>query len=182
MVLQKNVCAKLTLQMLGEVDSFLPSLENYSDIQQNPKVLMLRNPAIPPETYDAWQKDHRFGRLTCPTSRHKCWNRKGAIDQASRCDDDSGLICASAMVIQYSSPSDIVSYHKDPVAYERIASFTLDGEGVMTLKRGKTLHQFQLKPGNVVVLEQDDCHSAKHSVVSSSRLGLVLRFVTTHND
>lgn len=179
MVVETYIDPALTSGLRQEIGPLLARLEDYSEIQADPKVLLMRNPAVSPGTYDAWQRDYRFGRLTCPSSRHPQWQPGGAIDTASRFNDDDGLLCASAMVIYYKTPKDRVSFHKDPVAYERIDSFTLEGEGLMTLKRGNKTTAHALKTGKVVVLDCDDCHMAKHSVVSSRRrLGLVLRYVS----
>jgi hypothetical protein len=179
MVVETYVDPTLTSHLRQEITPMLPRLDNYSDIQIDPKVLLLRNPSMPPSTYDAWRNDHRFGRLTCPSSRHPQWESGGFIDNVA-CggkNDDDGLQCASAMIISYKTAKDRVSFHRDPVAYERIASLTLEGEGVLLLKRGHKTSEHKLQPGKAVVLDCDDCHTAKHSVVSSHRLGLVLRYV-----
>lgn len=179
MALENYFDASLTSQLAEEIRPFLDRLEDYSDIQVHPKVLLLRNPFISSSTYDEWQRDYLFGRATCPTSRHPCWNIKGAIQKTAQryTNDHDGLVCASAMIILYSMPQTVVSFHKDPVAYERIVSLTLEGEGAMTIKRGRSSVVHPLEPGKVVVLDRDDCHAAKHGVRSSRRLGLVLRYV-----
>ncbi len=179
MVRQTDVDPVLIAHMRQEIAPLLSLLENYSQIQVEPRILLLRNPSISPSTYDAWRNDHRFGRITCPSSLHQPWPPGGAIDKACRMDEDDGLLCASAMVIWYSTAKDKVSYHKDPMAYERIASLTLEGEGVMMVRRGNKPLAHALQPGTMVVLDRDDCQTAKHScVVSSHRLGLVLRYVS----
>lgn len=164
--------------MRREVLPLVSRLENYSDIHVEPKVLLLRNPDVDSEHYRAWQKDHRFGRLTCPTPDHPSWAQCGAIDEAVLLAEAPHFVCVSAMVISYSNPGEYVGYHKDPAAYERIVSFTLEGSGVMNVKRGNSKGvAYDLVPDVGIVLEEEDCLRAKHSIRSSRRLGLVLRYV-----
>lgn len=179
MVVQLHIDTKLTRSLKKEVEQLLPLLDNYTDIQAEPKVLMLRNPSVSTAEYDSWRKDYRYGKFTCPSAQHPCWKRQGAIDEASRLVDSGFLVCVSAMVILYRGIDARVSFHKDPSAYDVIASLTLEGDGTMIVKGGRVLESYALAPGNVVVLNENDCHEAKHSVTSSSyRLGLVLRYAT----
>lgn len=177
MVTTIHVDATTTGGLRAEVAPFLERLEDYTNIHAEPKVLLLRNPNVESGYYDTWQKDHRFGRQTCPTSRHPAWRPSGAIDKVVREALLPSLVCVSAMVIQYSVRKGTVGYHKDPSAYERIVSLTVEGSGVMLVKRGAGQGvPYDLVPGVGVVLEEDDCRGAKHSIVSSQRLGIVLRY------
>lgn len=187
MVLQTDVAPWRTALIRKEILPLLPSIHEYTPIQNDPKVLLLRNPRIPLNEYEKWQKDHRFGKFTCPRPTSPAWDKDGAIDGIIAChrdddDDSEATICVSAMIIRYSTPRDVVTFHKDPAAYDRIVSLTVEGEGVMHLKRGRRREAYPLVPGKAIVLEEDDCHEAKHSVVCSSpRLGLVLRFANAAN-
>lgn len=177
MVLTIRVDPSLITAMTQEIAPLLSLLEPYSEIHAEPRVLLLRNPDISPDQYHVWQKDHRFGRFTCPTSHHPTWLPGGAIAEAASLARTPHLDCVSAMLILFSKPNEYVSYHKDPCAYERIASFTLEGDGIMNVRHGNAKGvPYDLHPSVGIVLEENDCLQAKHSVQSSSRLGLVLRY------
>ena len=180
MVLQPRVDALVTQQMLDETLPLLPHLHDYTAIQQDPQVLLLRNPRISPDAYEQWQKDHRFGRFTCPGSSNRAWKKGGGIDKIVLRQNlvDKHLVCVSAMIILYNGPKDVVSFHRDPSKYVGIVSLTLQGSGVMLLKDGRSVVSYELVPGKAVVLDEDDCLHKKHSVCSKNRLGLVLRYIS----
>lgn len=67
MVLQLHIDPNLTQSLKEEVDKFRHLLYNYSDIQAEPKVLMLRNPSVSTAAYDSWQNNYRYGKNTCPS-------------------------------------------------------------------------------------------------------------------
>lgn len=183
MVVLVPIPRDVSREVAKNIMPLLPLLHDFTEIQKEPKILCLRNPNLRSDLYAAWQKDHRYGRRTCPGPDDPCWPASvGKVVETL--GGDSGLTCISAMVIHYSHPGSSASYHKDPPVYERIASLTLEGVGIMKVKRGGVLVQsYELVPGVGVVLESDDCWFAKHGVTSSDRLGLVLRYadVSTHS-
>lgn len=160
-----------------EVEPLLSRLIDYSTFQEEPKVLFLRNPGLSPYKYQQWQKDHRFGILSCPGPHDEAWGPVVArVVQKTPCPSD--LRCISAMIICYSKPYRNVGYHRDPSAYRQIVSYTLNGEGVMKVRHGNQKGvAYNLVPSSGVLLEEVDCLYAKHSIQSSRRLGLVLRYV-----
>jgi hypothetical protein len=181
MVATFPICPELHAQVMGEIGPLLPCLHDYTDIQAEPRILLLRNPHVPSAKYATWQKNHRFGHNTCPGVRSPCWTKGGAIDHLVRLSPAAAkdLLCVSAMVISYSQPGGSVGYHRDPCAYARIVSATLKGGGVMKVKRGRnTVELYDLVPGLGIALDDDDCLFAKHCVESSERLALVLRYIS----
>lgn len=175
------VSLQSTRAMLKEINPLLNELVQYSDIAEEPKILHLRNPAINPDMYRRCQHDYRFGKMTCPRIDDRTWGP--ALDKVIlQVTCPPHLICFSAMIISYddTKPETHVGYHKDPPAYERIVSFTLKGNGRMKIRSGNQKGIcYDLVPGLGIALEEIDCFHAKHSISSSGRLGVVLRYVDT---
>lgn len=173
------VSLQSTRAMLKEVHPLLNELVHYSDVTEEPKILHLRNPAINPDAYQKCYKDYRFGKNTCPRMDDKQWGP--ALDSViANVECPPHLTCFSAMIISYEDTNreTHVGYHKDPPAYERIVSFTLEGRGMMKIRRGNQKGiSYDLVPGLGIALEECDCFRAKHSISSSGRLGVVLRYV-----
>jgi hypothetical protein len=173
------VSLQSTRAMLKEVHALLHELGPYSDIMTQPKILHLRNPTIHPDMYRQYHNNHRFGKLTCPKMDDKQWGP--ALDTViANVECPPHLTCFSAMIISYEDTNreTHVGYHKDPPAYERIVSFTLEGRGIMKIRHGNQRGiSYELVPGLGIALEECDCFQAKHSISSSGRLGVVLRYV-----
>lgn len=184
-----DVPPALTQAMTDEVTPLLGALGPYSLVNEDPRILLLRNPGLPAAHYDAWAKDYRFGRNTCPTAQSPAWMKGGTIARAVALaaagapDSDPALVPVSAMVIAFLSKKQAgVGYHKDPNAYTKIVSFTMTGSGELWVRHGNRRGvAYDLVPGKAVVMEEADCCEAKHSVKSNGRLGLVVRFVHSNN-
>ena len=190
MVVLLNVPSSLTHGLNEEVAPLCKDLGPYSVVTEEPRILALRNPALPASRYDVWAKDYRFGKNTSPTSGSPAWKEGGAIARAAAAAASHfhGHVPFSATVISYGANAARkvgVAYHRDPSAYTHIASFTLAGEGQLLLRgsggqgRGGGVVPYDLIPTKAVVMEEADCLDAKHSVTVSAngRLGLVVRFV-----
>lgn len=127
MVALLEIAPELLQKVADDLGPLLPRLHDFTEIQVEPKILCLRNPDLHPEMYKTWQKDHRYGRRTCPAPSDPCWPASVSKVAQLLLQGQSDLTCMSAMVIHYSSSQSSASYHKDPPAYARIASLTLMG-------------------------------------------------------